>query len=569
MGRVAALRQHGRAARLLRTLAGGRRCGSGRRPAAAGGARRVDLTGRQRQLVARPVPHAPAFRARAQRGLRRCWPPPTRTGTTSASSDGRATRHRGRDGEDPHRRVDARDRAPPDRRRRRCAATGTAYLGRALPAPAAGRVRSTCSPASPGRGCDDHGVPYSLTEEFVAVYRMHPAAPTGPSSALRPPAATRTSAPDAARDDRPPGPRHHRRRAPSPTSSHRSASSTRRSPAPQLPRHPAQPGASEHPRRPGRGAAHRPVRHRPPARSRARGAALQRVPPDAPAGAGADFGALTGEDRDDAPEAARIAGLYGDVERVDLMVGLYAEPLLPGFGFSETAFRIFVLMASRRLKSDPFFTDDFRPEVYTPEGMRWIEDASMAGVIARHIPELRRPPRALREPVRALGPPGKNHRWPAREHRSARLTDGTAGRVHAYLLDGARRPDPDRHPLEPPRRRRGPGGDRAHRPGCRDLKRIVLTHAHRSHVRGAARLRRPSGARSSPTPGRARSSPASARPRRPAPLPPPLPRLSAPVRLNLGYYVERYLHRRPAFVSFPAREPDRTVGDGDMIGPLR
>ena len=92
------------------------------------------------------------------------------------------------------------------------------------------------------------------------------------------------------------------------------------------------------------------------------------------------FGALTGEGRDDAPQAARIAGLYGDVERVDLMVGLYAEPLLPGFGFSETAFRIFVLMASRRLKSDPFFTDDFRPEVYSPEGMRWIEDASMAAV---------------------------------------------------------------------------------------------------------------------------------------------------------------------------------------------
>jgi hypothetical protein len=110
------------------------------------------------------------------------------------------------------------------------------------------------------------------------------------------------------------------------------------------------------------------------------------------------FGALTGEGRDDAPEASRIAGLYGDVERVDLMVGLYAEPLPPGFGFSETAFRIFVLMASRRLKSDPFFTDDFRPEVYSAEGMRWIENASMAAVVGRHVPELGGRLRALCNP---------------------------------------------------------------------------------------------------------------------------------------------------------------------------
>src|SRR3989442_11229461 len=47
--------------------------------------------------------------------------------------------------------------------------------------------------------------------------------------------------------------------------------------------------------------------------------------------------------------AEAIRKVYnGDLEKVDLMVGLYAEPLPEGFGFSETAFRIFVLMASRR-----------------------------------------------------------------------------------------------------------------------------------------------------------------------------------------------------------------------------
>ncbi|HUS06774.1 MAG TPA: peroxidase family protein, partial [Bryobacteraceae bacterium] len=45
----------------------------------------------------------------------------------------------------------------------------------------------------------------------------------------------------------------------------------------------------------------------------------------------------------------QIRKIYNnDIEQVDLMVGLYCEPLPDGFGFSETAFRIFVLMASRR-----------------------------------------------------------------------------------------------------------------------------------------------------------------------------------------------------------------------------
>ena len=85
-----------------------------------------------------------------------------------------------------------------------------------------------------------------------------------------------------------------------------------------------------------------------------------------------------------------IRGVYDDdLERVDLMVGLYAETPPPGFGFSDTAFRIFILMASRRLNSDRFFTTDFTPEVYTPVGMRWIEANGFASVLLRHFPNLR------------------------------------------------------------------------------------------------------------------------------------------------------------------------------------
>ena len=78
----------------------------------------------------------------------------------------------------------------------------------------------------------------------------------------------------------------------------------------------------------------------------------------------------------------------GDLEQVDLMTGLYAEPLPSGFGFSETAFRLFVLMASRRLQSDRFFTDDYRPGIYTEFGLDHVKRNSMLTVLRRHVPDL-------------------------------------------------------------------------------------------------------------------------------------------------------------------------------------
>ena len=45
-------------------------------------------------------------------------------------------------------------------------------------------------------------------------------------------------------------------------------------------------------------------------------------------------------------------------------------------------------MASRRLNSDRFFTTHFTDEVYTPEGIKWIEDNTMVTVLTRHFPEL-------------------------------------------------------------------------------------------------------------------------------------------------------------------------------------
>jgi hypothetical protein len=91
---------------------------------------------------------------------------------------------------------------------------------------------------------------------------------------------------------------------------------------------------------------------------------------------------------DDPESAACMQDLYGSIDRVDTMVGLFAERPPDGFGFSDTAFRIFILMASRRLQSDRFLTVDFRPELYSPLGMDWVARNGMHSVILRHCPEL-------------------------------------------------------------------------------------------------------------------------------------------------------------------------------------
>ena len=86
--------------------------------------------------------------------------------------------------------------------------------------------------------------------------------------------------------------------------------------------------------------------------------------------------------------AKELEEMYGDIERVDLQIGMHAETPPKGFGFSDTAFRVFILMASRRIKSDRFLTDCFTEEYYTRTGLDWIADNTMVTVLKRHYPDL-------------------------------------------------------------------------------------------------------------------------------------------------------------------------------------
>lgn len=90
--------------------------------------------------------------------------------------------------------------------------------------------------------------------------------------------------------------------------------------------------------------------------------------------------------------AERLEEAYdGKIELVDALVGSHSEPVIPGFGFSETAFRIFILMASRRLKSDRFIAgvEEWGEEGYGNVGFEWVQGNGMKDVLARHFPELR------------------------------------------------------------------------------------------------------------------------------------------------------------------------------------
>lgn len=79
----------------------------------------------------------------------------------------------------------------------------------------------------------------------------------------------------------------------------------------------------------------------------------------------------------------------GAIDRVDALVGTLAEGTRPDcYGFGETLFQVFTVMATRRIQADRFYTDDYRPEVYTPEGIAWIESNSLKTVLLRHHPEL-------------------------------------------------------------------------------------------------------------------------------------------------------------------------------------
>jgi hypothetical protein len=52
-------------------------------------------------------------------------------------------------------------------------------------------------------------------------------------------------------------------------------------------------------------------------------------------------------------QVQQLRDIYNnDINQVDLLVGSLAEKRPPGFGFGETPFQLFLLMANRRMMTD-------------------------------------------------------------------------------------------------------------------------------------------------------------------------------------------------------------------------
>jgi hypothetical protein len=92
----------------------------------------------------------------------------------------------------------------------------------------------------------------------------------------------------------------------------------------------------------------------------------------------------------DQPTVELLKKIYNnDVNQLDVLVGTLAESYRPeGFGFAETLFQVFLLTATRRLETDRFLTSDFTPEIYTKKGMEWVELRRMKDILMDHMPAL-------------------------------------------------------------------------------------------------------------------------------------------------------------------------------------
>jgi hypothetical protein len=101
---------------------------------------------------------------------------------------------------------------------------------------------------------------------------------------------------------------------------------------------------------------------------------------------------------DDKVHLEKLKRLYNnDIEKIDLLVGSLAEHQSrrpSNWAFGETSFQLFVIMASRRLYSDRFFTEYFKPSVkgeliYTEEGMKIVQETTMKHLLETHFPHLK------------------------------------------------------------------------------------------------------------------------------------------------------------------------------------
>jgi len=96
------------------------------------------------------------------------------------------------------------------------------------------------------------------------------------------------------------------------------------------------------------------------------------------------------EDLTDDPESvSQLREVYRTIDEVDTMVGLFAEPVPKGFGFSDTGVPDLHSNGVAPAAERPLPDRGLRPEIYSPFGMDWIEQNSMTSASFAIVPSWR------------------------------------------------------------------------------------------------------------------------------------------------------------------------------------
>lgn len=132
---------------------------------------------------------------------------------------------------------------------------------------------------------------------------------------------------------------------------------------------------------------------------------------------------LTGGNQELADELQRA---FGKVEDVTFRAGILAERKPKDFALGNRQFKVFVLMAPRRLKADRFLSQMFDARYYGGQsGINYVENTTFSDIVLRHLPQLRPAFEGVDNAFKPLPKPGT---LPDRALEAATRTAAALGR---------------------------------------------------------------------------------------------------------------------------------------------
>ncbi|MBI4423205.1 MAG: hypothetical protein HY554_05740 [Elusimicrobia bacterium] len=146
---------------------------------------------------------------------------------------------------------------------------------------------------------------------------------------------------------------------------------------------------------------------------------------------------LTGGDPVAADELERA---FGKVEDVTFRAGILAERKPKDFALGNRQFKVFVLMAPRRLKSDRFLSQMYDAEYYGGQsGINYVENTKFSDLVLRHFPGMRPAFEGIDNAFKPLPKPGtlaeRALEAAARTSESLGPGDSAAARRRAKALE--------------------------------------------------------------------------------------------------------------------------------------